>query len=208
MEQTTAEPETNNAPVTYPERIYDSGSREFVPNVNREQSSDNLTTVLTDRNEVLGFPDQTSKQEMQSAIEADRNGSISEYKPTFYEKYIQGPLADMGIDAFQPKFVSDIKPTPERAFATSMAEAATAGVFKPEFIDQEAKANPKAAFAGSVVGSIVAFASGSALLDGWKLSQLTPFAENIIKGGILGGIRVFPKHPMNYAIKTIQTLPR
>lgn len=174
-----------NSPVMYPDRVYDG--KDFVPNLNREQSSDNLTTVLTDKNEVLGFPDHVSKQEMQGAIEADRNGSISTYKPTFYDKFIRGPLEQMGMAAFQPPFVTDIKPTPERAFATSFARAATADVFKPAFSDQEAKANPVQAFAGSLAGSVAAFATGGALLDGFNLSQLTPFAENIIKGGILGG---------------------
>lgn len=185
METATADQQTNNAPITYPERIYDG--KNFVPNLNREQSSDNLTTVLTDKNEVLGFPDHTSQQEMEAAINADKNGSISTYKPSFYDKFIRQPLENMGMASFQPPFITDIKPSPERAFATSMAEAATAGVFKPEFTDQEAKANPIPAFAGGLVGSIAAFATGGALLDGFKLSQLTPFAENIIKGGILGG---------------------
>jgi hypothetical protein len=187
MDQATQDNPTtaSNPPVIYPERVYNG--KDFEPNLNREQSSDNLTTVLTDKNEVLGFPDNTSKQEMQAAIEADRNGSISTYKPTFYDKYIQGPLSAMGMDAFQPKFVTDIKPSPERAFATSMARAATADVFKPVFSDEEAKAYPGFAFAGSLVGSIAAFGTGGALLDGFKMSQLTPFAENIIKGGVLGG---------------------
>lgn len=176
---------TSDTPITYPDRIYNG--KDFDTNINREQSSDNLTTVLTDKNEVLGFPDHTSTQEMQAAIEADRNGSISTYKPTFYEKFIAEPLRNLGMASFQPPFITDIKPTPERAFATSLARAATADVFKPEFSDQEAKANPIPAFAGSLVGSIAAFATGGALLDGMKLSQLTPFAENIIKGGALGG---------------------
>lgn len=183
MGQTTTP--TNDAPVTYPDRIYNG--KDFDTNINREQSSDNLTTVLTDKNEVLGFPDHTSKQEMQAAIEADRNGSVSTYKPTFYDKFIRQPLQDLGMASFQPPFITDIKPTPERAFATSFARAATADVFKPEFSDQEAKANPIPALAGSLVGSIAAFSTGGALLDGFKLDQLTPFAENIIKGGILGG---------------------
>lgn len=180
--QPTAE---NESPVTYPDRIYNG--TDFDTNINRAQSSDNLTTVLTDKNEVLGFPDHTSKQEMQAAIEADRNGSISTYKPTFYDKFIRQPLEDMGMAAFQPPFITDIKPTPERAFATSFARAATADVFKPEFSDQEAKSNPIPAFAGSLAGSVAAFATGGALIDGLKLDQLTPFAENIIKGGLLGG---------------------
>jgi len=188
MDQATQENQTNqasNPPVIYPARVYNG--TDFEPNLNRAQSSDNLTTVLTDKNEVLGFPDNTSKQEMQAAIEADRNGSISTYKPTFYDKFIREPLSAMGIDAFQPKFITDIKPSPERAFATSLARAATADVFKPVFSDQEAKAYPAFAFAGSLAGSIAAFGTGGALLDGFKLSQLTPFAENIIKGGLLGG---------------------
>lgn len=176
---------TNDAPITYPDRIYNG--KDFDTNINRDQSSDSLTTVLTDKNEVLGFPDHTSKQEMQAAIEADRNGSISTYKPTFYDKFIRQPLQNIGMVAFQPPFITDIKPTPERAFATSFARAATADIFKPDFSDQEAKANPIPAFAGGLAGSVAAFATGGALLDGMKLSQLTPFAENIIKGGILGG---------------------
>lgn len=179
------ENQTQNSPQMYPARIYDGTA--FIPNAGREQSSDNLTTVMTDKNEVLGFQDGTSQQEMEHAINADNNGSISEYKPTFYDKFIREPLKAIGMDAFQPKFISDIKPTPERAFATSMARAATADVFKPTFSDQEAKAYPAQAFAGGLVGTVAAFATGGALLDGMKLSQLTPFAENIIKGGILGG---------------------
>ena len=187
MDQATQENPTtaSNPPVIYPERIYNG--KDFEPNLNRAQSSDNLTTVLTDKNEVLGFPDNTSKQEMQAAIEADRNGSISTYKPSFYDKFIRDPLSAMGMDAFQPKFVTDIKPSPERAFATSMARAATADVFKPVFSDKEAQAYPGFAYAGSLLGSLATLGIGNALLDGMKLSELTPFAENIIKGGIVGG---------------------
>lgn len=173
-------------PVTYPERVYDG--KYFVPNLNREQSSDKVTTILTDTNEVLGFPDHTSQQEMQSAIEADHNGSISTYKPTFYDKFIRQPLQNMGFASFQPTFVSDIKPTPERAFATSMAEAATVGVFKPEFVEKEAQAFPLQAKIGVLVGGLASFATGGALLNGWKLTQLTPFAEGIVKTGLLGGV--------------------
>lgn len=179
--------QTQTDPITYPSRIYDDASGDFMPNVNRDVSSDKVTTVLSNTNEVLGFKDGTSVQEMHNAIEADRYGSIRTYRPTFYDKFIRQPLAAMGMSSFQPTFISDIKPTPERAFATSMARAATADVFKPEFSDQEAKAYPAQAFAGNLVGSIAAFATGGALLDGWKLTQLTPFAESIIKGGILGG---------------------
>ena len=112
MEQT----QTTSEPQTYPDRVYNG--KDFEPNLNMEQSSDNLTTVLTDKNEVLGFPDHTSKQEMQAAIEADRNGSISTYKPSFYDKFIRQPLENLGMASFQPPFITDIKPSPVRAFAT------------------------------------------------------------------------------------------
>lgn len=165
----------------YPSRLWDSNKKEFFSNPNMEQSSENWTTVAVKKNnEVLGFPDGTSVDEMEQAIHGDQNGTISEHKPRFYEKYIQQPLAGLGIDMFQPKFITDIKPTPERAFVTSFARGATADIFKPPSSDQEAAAYPGQAFAGSLAGSIVGLKGAGLALQGIKLPTFAKYAKTVL----------------------------
>jgi len=164
---------------TYPNRIW-SGS-EFVPNVNKEQSSDNFTTVAVKKtNEVLGFPDGISVSEMEHHINGDLNGTISTYKPSFYDRVIRDPMSKLGMDMFQPKFITDIKPSAERAFVTSFARGATADIVKPNFSEQEAQAFPAQAFAGQLAGAVVGLKGISSLLGMIKLPAFSAYASKVI----------------------------
>lgn len=159
----------------------------FVENVNRELSSDQFTTVaVKETNEVVGFPDGMAVDEMENAIEGDRNGVIKPWKRSFYEKNIREPLAKLGMDAFQPKFITEQKPSADRAFATAFAQGALMDTIKPHFSKEEQAAyylNPgevvrdpgkmkelftdpmkRASFAGSLAGMLTGFGAVSAAL--------------------------------------------
>lgn len=166
---------------TYPSRVWDPGSKTFVENVNRELSSDQLTTVaVKDTNEVVGFPDGMAVDEMEHAIKGDLNGVIRPWKMSFYEKNIQQPLAKLGMSSFQPRFITEIKPTAERAFVTSFARAATADILKPDFSEKEAAAYPKEAFAGSLAGSIIGLKGVGLLLKSVKLPTMGAYAARVL----------------------------
>lgn len=153
----------------------------FVENVNREMSSDNLTTVaVKETNEVVGFPDGMAVDEMEHAIKGDLNGVIRPWKRSFYEKNIREPLAKLGMSSFQPRFITEIKPTAERAFVTAFARGATADIVKPDFSDKEAAAYPAQAFAGQLAGAVVGLKGVGALVQSVKLPTFGAYAAKVL----------------------------
>jgi hypothetical protein len=74
-----------------------------------------MINVATKKNEILGFPDETSVDEMQNAIKADEFGTVEEYQPTFYDRAIRPALeaAAPGLDIFKPNFLTTQLPTAE-----------------------------------------------------------------------------------------------
>lgn len=148
-----------------------------------------MISVATKNNEVLGFPDSISIDEMNQAISDDRTGTISEYRPTFYDRTLRPALEGMGINFNQPSWVNGRSPentqdmmSADRAFATNAANSATFGIYKPEDLGELNKEHPVASIAGQFAGFIVPMKAISVGLSALKFPALV---ESIIDPLIL-----------------------
>lgn len=89
-----------------------------------------MITVLNKKtNELIGFDDSTSSDEISSAMRGYNYGEISTHKPTFYERTFQPVLKTMGADMATPKFVfTRPEPDPVGIFTRSAVKEATFGL--------------------------------------------------------------------------------
>jgi len=79
--------------------------------------------LVKSTNEVIGFEDSVSIDEIQKIISNDQNGTISAYKPSFYDRAFREPMRKLGADFAQPKFISE----PPKSFEEIIKPLKTAG---------------------------------------------------------------------------------
>ena len=157
-----------------------------------------MITVLNKKtNEIIGFDDATSKEEISTAMRGYNYGEVAPHKDTFYEKNIRPALEKSGMNIFQPKFVLDKKePEAIRAFTTSAVRDATFGVIQDsglqkKYTEEEQKKFPIASFLGSLVGqtgSIFASAGVGTLIKAPKIAAWAGNTFNRIGGGLLAKV--------------------
>lgn len=122
-----------------------------------------INVVVKETNEVLGFPDTMSKEDIEGAIRGDLYGEVKAPKPNFYRDTIQPALESSGMDMFQPSFattfVKEKDPDASMAFVTSYAKGASMGFIDTtsdrtvrESLDQ----HPIASFTGQLAGEVQA----------------------------------------------------
>jgi len=95
-----------------------------------------VNVVVKETNEVIGFPDTWSQEQIDQTIRGDLYGEISQPKPNFYKDTIQPALESSGMDMFQPVFVTadipmDAYSTALRGFGTGI----TFGILDPAMLN-------------------------------------------------------------------------
>jgi hypothetical protein len=98
-----------------------------------------MITVLNKKtNELIGFEDTTSSDEIATAMKGYNYGEIKPHKQSMYEKFIEPALQKSGIDIFQPKFVFDRpEPDPVAIGVRSAVSSATFGIMKDRGIQSK-----------------------------------------------------------------------
>lgn len=89
-----------------------------------------MITVLNKKtNELIGFDDATSSDEISQAVKGYNYGEVSTHKPTFYERTFQPVLKSLGADIAEPKFTfTRPEPDPVGIFTRSAVKEATFGI--------------------------------------------------------------------------------
>lgn len=153
-----------------------------------------INVAVKDTNEVLGFPDTMSIDDIHKAIDFDRNGTISQVKPNWYNDKVRPALEASGLDMFQPKFLgATVDPDATRAFTTNYAKEAFGFENKnPEVknINLEASSlHPIASFTGSLAGQVQAImqtAGLGELLGFGKIAETATKAGGEVAGKVAG----------------------
>lgn len=155
-----------------------------------------MITVLTKDKELVGFPDSTSQETIDTVLSDDKNGTITMMKPSFYDRTLKPALEFAGIDFNQPNFVNAKNPenvnagTPtERAFLTNAANSATFGIYKPQGMGELNAEHPVAAVAGQFAGFLAPMGAISA---GLRALRFPALVESLV--GPLGEMaKIYPQ---------------
>lgn len=150
----------------------------FVLNDSRQVTGEGFKNILNhDTNEVLAFPQSMSDNDISQAISDDKNGTITQSKPNWYNDKIRPVLEN--LDIFKPKFLgAAVEPDATRAFVTTFAKDATFGILEnknPEVmaLNEESKAqHPIATMAGSLAGQTQAILMTAGLGEAFGLGKL------------------------------------
>lgn len=162
-----------------------------------------MISVLTQKNEVIGFPDTTDVNTIHKVISNDQSGEITQAQPNWYRDKVQPVLEATGMDMFQPKFLgAKVDPDATRAFVTSYAKDASFGAFEnkdPEIMALTAEAqkqHPIAAFTGALAGQTQALLMTAGLGEAFGLGKaagaateaLGKTAGNVVSGAGIGAL--------------------
>ncbi len=162
-----------------------------------------INVLVKDTNEVVGFPDTTDINTIESTIKGDTYGEISTPKPNWYQDKIQPLLEASGMDIFQPKFLgAKVEPDATRAFMTSYAKDATFGAFEnknPEVmaLNQESQQqHPIASFTGALAGQTQAILTTAGLAEAFGLGKASlavadkagKIAAGVVSGAGVGAL--------------------
>ncbi|RTK93041.1 hypothetical protein EKI60_06405 [Candidatus Saccharibacteria bacterium] len=131
----------------------------FIVNEGREPTSGYINVLDPETNEVLAFPKTMSADDISQAISDDKNGTITQAKPNWYNDKVRPVLESTGMDMFQPKFLgAKVEADATRAFITSYAKEASFGLLENKNPEVQAitaesqQAHPIASWTGALVG--------------------------------------------------------
>lgn len=121
----------------------------FVVNKERQFAGENMKTVLVkETNEVLAFPNDMSDAEVEHAIKIDRQGEITEYRPTLYDNVVRPALRALNFDIKSPRVMA-------KAFSENFKESVSAGIY--HIPEEERTKLQKYAPGSSVAGQFAGF---------------------------------------------------
>jgi hypothetical protein len=119
-----------------------------------------INVLVKETNQVIGFPDVTDKNTIESVVRGDQYGEITQAKPNWYKDNVQPVLEKWGGNLFQPTFMgAKVEPDAARAFGSTLAKEASFGLLdstnKP-VNSTSIKEHPVAAWTGSLAGQTAA----------------------------------------------------